>query len=50
MMSNVVSIFGETVNPKAKDFEKLINEEIKESLEHFRGLMKTLIFEIKKSY
>tara|TARA_B100000614_G_C14370897_1_gene421324 strand:+ start:288 stop:689 length:402 start_codon:yes stop_codon:yes gene_type:complete len=48
-MSNVVSIFGETVNPKAKDFEKLINEEIKESLEHFRGLMKTLIFEDKRS-
>ena len=49
MMSNVVSIFGEVVNPKAKDCEKLINDEIKESLEHFRGLMKTLIFEHHRS-
>ena len=49
MMSNVVSIFGEFVNPKAKDCEKLINDEIKESLEHFRGLMKTLIFEHQRS-
>ena len=49
MMSNVVSISGEVVNPKAKDCEKLINDEIKESLEHFRGLMKTLIFEHHRS-
>ena len=28
-MSNVVSIFGEFVNPNAKEYEKLINDEVK---------------------
>ena len=35
IMSNVVSIFGEFQNPEAKKHEKIINAEVKESLEHF---------------
>ena len=43
MMSNVVSIFGEFQNPNAKEHEKIINAEVKESLEHFSDLMENLI-------
>ena len=45
MMSNVVSIFGEFQNPNAKEHEKIINAEVKESLEHFSELMENLIHE-----
>ena len=44
-MSNVVSIFGEFQNPNAKEDEKIINAEVKESLEHFSDLMENLIHE-----
>ena len=44
-MSNVVSIFGECVNPDAKNYEKLINTEVKKSLYHFSNLMENLIHE-----
>ena len=44
-MSNVVSIFGEFKNPEAKEHEKIINAEVKESLEHFSDLMENLIHE-----
>ena len=44
-MSNVVSIFGEFQNPDAKEHEKIINAEVKESLEHFSDLMENLIHE-----
>ena len=49
MMSNVVSIFGEFQNPDAKDHEKIINAEVKESLEHFSDLMENLIHEHYRS-
>ena len=49
MMSNVVSIFGEFENPKAKHYEKIINAEVKESLEHFSNLMENLIHEHYRS-
>ncbi len=45
IMSSVVSIFGELENLKAKDFEKEINAEVKESLMHFSNLMENLIHE-----
>ena len=45
MMSNVVSIFGEFQNPNAKENEKIINAEVKESLEHFSDFMENLIHE-----
>ena len=48
-MSNVVSIFGEFQNPNAKEDEKIINTEIKESLEHFSDLMENLIHEHYRS-
>ena len=48
-MSNVVSIFGEFQNPNAKEDEKIINAEVKESLEHFSDLMKNLIHEHYRS-
>ena len=44
-MSKVVSIFGDFQNLEAKDDEKIINAEIKESLEHFSDLMENLIHE-----
>ena len=49
MMSNVVSIFGEFQNPNAKEDEKIINAEVKESLEHFSDLMENLIHEHYRS-
>ena len=49
MMSNVVSIFGEFQNPDAKEHEKIINAEVKESLEHFSDLMENLIHEYYRS-
>ena len=49
MMSNVISIFGEFENPKAKYYEKIINAEVKESLEHFSNLMENLIHEHYRS-
>ena len=49
MMSNVVSIFGEFENPKAKHYEKIINDEVKESLDHFRDLVENLIHEHYRS-
>ena len=49
MMSNVISIFGEFENPKAKHYEKIINAEVKESLEHFSNLMENLIHEHYRS-
>ena len=48
-MSNVVSIFGEFQNPNAKEDEKIINAEVKESLEHFSNLMENLIHEHYRS-
>mgnify|MGYP001169617828 FL=1 len=48
-MSNVVSIFGEFVNPNAKEYEKLINDEVKGSLDHFMLLMQHLIYVKKRS-
>ena len=48
-MSNVVSIFGEFQNPNAKEDEKTINAEVKESLEHFSDLMENLIHEHYRS-
>ena len=48
-MSNVVSIFGEFQNPNAKEDEKIINAEVKESLEHFSDLMENLIHEHYRS-
>ena len=48
-MSNVVSIFGEFQNPNAKEDEKIINAEVKESLEHFSHLMENLIHEHYRS-
>tara|TARA_B100000575_G_scaffold265139_1_gene241458 strand:+ start:959 stop:1351 length:393 start_codon:yes stop_codon:yes gene_type:complete len=48
-MSNVVSIFGEFKNPSAKEDEKIINAEVKESLEHFTYLMENLIHEHYRS-
>ena len=44
-MSNIVSIFGEFQNPNAIDDEKIINAQVKESLEHFSDLMENLIHE-----
>ena len=44
-MSNVVSIFGQFEDPHAKNHEKLINAEVKESLNNFSNLMETLIHE-----
>ena len=49
IMSNVVSIFGEFQNPNAKEHEKIINAEVKESLEHFSDLMENLIHEYYRS-
>ena len=49
IMSNVVSIFGEFQNPEAKKHEKIINAEVKESLEHFSDLMENLIHEYYRS-
>ena len=49
MMSDVVSIFGEFQNPNAKEDEKIINAEVKESLEHFSDLMENLIHEHYRS-
>ncbi len=49
MMSNIVSIFGEFQNPKAKEHEEIINAEVKESLEHFSDLMENLIHEYYRS-
>ena len=48
-MSKVVSIFGDFQNLEAKDDEKIINAEIKESLEHFSDLMENLIHEYFRS-
>ena len=48
-MSNVVSIFGEFQNPNAKEDEKIINAEVKESLEHFSDLMENLNHEHYRS-
>ena len=48
-MSNVVSIFGEFQNPNAKEDEKIINAEVKESLDHFSNLMENLIHEHYRS-
>ncbi len=48
-MSNVVSIFGEFQNPNAIEDEKIINAEVKESLEHFSDLMENLIHEHYRS-
>ena len=48
-MSNVVSIFGEFQNPNVKEDEKIINAEVKESLEHFSDLMENLIHEHYRS-
>ena len=48
-MFNVVSIFGEFRNPDAKEHEKIINAEVKESLEHFSDLMENLIHEYYRS-
>ena len=44
-MSNIVSIFGEFQNPNAIEDEKIINAQVKESLEHFSDLMENLIHE-----
>jgi seryl-tRNA synthetase len=49
MMSNVVSIFGEFENPKAKQYEKIINAEVKESLDHFQDLIENIIHEHYRS-
>lgn len=49
IMTNVESIFGKFDNPKAKEFEKLINAEVKESLDNFQNLMEHLIHEHYRS-
>ena len=44
-MSNVISIYGNSNNPRAVDIEKMYKEQKYECIEHFESFMRDLIIE-----
>ena len=44
-MSNLISIYGNSNNPRAVDIEKMYKEQKHECIEHFESFMRDLIIE-----